>query len=490
MNVSEMKRCNKVTMICHGVTSGLIVVAYLIEVFKGSRTFPYWLMLAVLGLGPVVVEAIMYNNNPESNALRKVVGYGYAVLYAVAIFSTTSMLPFVYIFPMLIVISLYGDTGYCLKIGIGGFILNVAEVIYRGVKEGYAPEQVADLEIRLIVLLVIVIYLYFVTKVTKQISQDKQEVLKEEQFKIQNLLDRIMNLSGNLTGGVGQVDFHMNRLDKSVDDMSVAMNEVANGTQETAESVQNQLARTEEIQKLIEQVREVGVYIRESMDDASNVVEDGVTNMEKLAKQARDSKEANATVVKLMEELHVQAVKMNEIVGLINSIANKTSMLALNANIEAARAGEAGAGFAVVAMQVSDLASQTKDATVNIGELIKYITDELHQVSNAVRVMEENTEEQSEKTEEMSGSLHNIMDMTINIAGKTSDMEHMIEELSVANEDIVQNIQTISAITEEVTAHSSETLNTCKENQEIVEQVSKITAELNANAQELKNEQA
>lgn len=488
MRMSEIQRCNKVTMLCHGLIGAIISAAYLIEVLKGSRTILYLAMLILLALGPFLVEVAMYKKNPESQILRKVIAYSYAVMYAVVVFTTTSKLPFTYIVPMLIIITLYGDISYCMRVGVGGVIVNVADVAYKALVTGLAKEDIADIEIRVIVMIIIVVYLCITAKVLKQINEDKQQELAEEKDKIERLLNQVMRLSGELSGGVEQVDNHMSRLDKSVDEMSAAMEDVATGTQETAESVQNQLTRTQEIQKLIDEVGEVGIFIKERMDTATDEMESGVADMELLAKQSKQSRAANATVVNLMNELHNQAEKMNEIIGLITSIANRTSMLALNASIEAARAGgDAGASFSVVAKQVTDLADQTKEATVNIAELIGTVTDELNQVTDAVKVVEQNAEAQDEKTENLSKSLNNLMDMTITIAEKTSGLEQMIEKLSTANENIVQDIQTISAITQEVTAHSNETLNTCRANQEIVDRVSQITAQLNENARELKS---
>lgn len=489
MTVSAMKRCNKVTMLCHAIIGLMISAAYLLEVVKGSRTIFYFAIIFLLALGPVIVEVIMYRRNPESNILRKVIAYSYAVLYTVAVFTTHSKLPFTYILPMLIVITLYGDIAYCVRIGVGAVIINVIDVAYKALTIGYTGDEIPDVEIRLIVMVMIVVYLFLTTRVSGQINQDKQKELETEKSKIEQLLKQVMRLSGELSGGVEQVDVHMNRLDKSVEEMSVAMDEVATGTQETAESVQNQLTRTQEIQKLIDEIDEVGIYIRDQMNHATGEMESSVADMELLSGQSKQSREANATVVGLMETLHTHAEKMNEIVSLITNIANKTSMLALNASIEAARAGEAGASFSVVAKQVNALAGQTKEATVNITELIGTVTNELNQVTDAVKVMEKNTEAQDEKTEDLSRSLNSIMDMTTMIDEKTTSLEKMIEKLSVANGDIVQNIQTISAISEEVTAHSSETLNTCRENQEIVDEVSRITAKLNENAQELKSGQ-
>src|SRR6185312_3493942 len=67
------------------------------------------------------------------------------------------------------------------------------------------------------------------------------------------------------------------------------------------------------------------------------------------------------------------AQQIEHVAELISSIAEQTNLLALNATIEAARAGEAGRGFAVVAAEVKTLASQTADATKEIGTRIAQI---------------------------------------------------------------------------------------------------------------------
>jgi methyl-accepting chemotaxis protein len=141
-----------------------------------------------------------------------------------------------------------------------------------------------------------------------------------------------------------------------------------------------------------------------------------VAHSTRVAQAASDEAErSNATVASLAES----SARIGEVVGLIAAIANQTNMLALNATIEAARAGEAGKGFAVVAGEVKNLASQTAQATQEIGtqvgavqgataEAVKAIGAIVQRIEDITRIADAiaaAVEEQSAATAEIARSV-------------------------------------------------------------------------------------
>ncbi len=148
-----------------------------------------------------------------------------------------------------------------------------------------------------------------------------------------------------------------------------------------------------------------------------------------LARLATDAtSEADTTI----SALAASADEVGQVVELIQTIAQRTNLLALNASIEAARGGEAGRGFAVVASEVKELAMQTSRAT--------------EKVADQIRAMQETTGASVGALRAIAGQVKDLESTAISIASA-------VDQQSVAGQDLAKSIDLAAHGTQKVAEH-------------------------------------
>lgn len=462
--ISETERNNRTAMYCHFVEAVIIAITFLAELLMGNRTVVSAMIVVVLAVVPVIAEFYFWNKSHETTMIKHLVAQGFAVMYTFILFTTTNSMTFLYVIPMVVIISIFNDTAYTIKITIGIILENLI-VVFGGALTGrFGFRDMGSGLLQLMVIVLVGVYSYIAARTSEVNNRQKVETIKEAQDKTESLLGDVSNTSRIMQEGINVIHEKVERLKEASRSTKEAMEEVTSGATDTADAVQKQLHQTEMIGRKVEFVDEAAVQITDRMQQTLEVLENGNRDMEKLVSEVARSVQNSEDAADKLETLNQYIAEMNSIVELINGITSQTSLLALNASIEAARAGEAGKGFAVVATEISALATQTKDATTHITDLIGNVSGSISQVVTVIRGMIDGINAEKEATEHTSASFGTMETHTYAIQNYVQQLAESVEELKAANQEIANTVQTISAVSEEVSAHANETLEAEEEN--------------------------
>jgi methyl-accepting chemotaxis protein len=169
-----------------------------------------------------------------------------------------------------------------------------------------------------------------------------------------------------------------------------------------------------------------------SVQELSSTVQDNARTTQQAntqAAQVRDVADRGAQgmgdAVKSVEAIQSSAQRMNEIIGVIDSLAFQTNILALNAAVEAARAGEAGRGFAVVAAEVRSLAQRSAESAKEIRQLISASSEQVAASVTQIR-------HAGSSIEEIVGGIRSVADSMSHISVSSAEQATSLNEITVA----------------------------------------------------------
>ena len=483
-NIFELALANKRALQAMTAICSIICLAYLLEIFKQTRSAGYVAVVIILNILPNVIGWFIYSQDNASSIVKHVVGIGYAIMYTYVLMTTANLLVFTYVIPMLIIISLYDDVKYITSISIGVVIVNIIAIVIE-FKAGIMPNS-ATAEIQGLVTVLIIIYLILVSRTNHTFQIMRSEKLEGINKQTSDMLQNILNVSDKVSDTAEKLSSEMNTLKDSIDSTIDSMEQVTQGTNESANAAQEQLEQTNDISDHIGNVENSSNIITENVEVAAQAVDNGQKNISRMTNLTKEVDAAGNDVKQVLDTFKKTTEEMNSITDIITNVASQTRLLALNASIEAARAGEAGRGFAVVATEISNLAGQTTEATENITKLINGVVSQVGNMVDTIEKLLKAGEEESKCAVETAESFDQISGTVDIIKKHTSDLDQIVGKLAAANEEIVNSIQTASAVTEEVTAHATGTYEASRKNQEIVAVINSLVDELNKDAEQLK----
>ncbi|MCR5467531.1 MAG: methyl-accepting chemotaxis protein [Lachnospiraceae bacterium] len=253
-----------------------------------------------------------------------------------------------------------------------------------------------------------------------------QTSIEDFSMKISDSMNEIMEVSGMVSDGAGQIASAGQNLADTVSDQAGIVDDLSVTVNRITDEISGNSSEAESISREVEIVAENIVEGNQKMKD----------------------------VVNAMNAISESSKEISKIIDTINSIADQTNLLSLNASIEAARAGEAGKGFAVVASEVSQLAGQTVQAAQNTAQLIN---TSLKSVEDGISVANSTAEELDAMVSQVQGiaeKVKTIANASTTQAESVRDMSSDIGQIASVGQNNAATSQESLALSYEMSDHA------------------------------------
>ena len=481
---NEKRKVNQTSMICYAVLVFILFAAYMLELVKGNRTVGYIMIFDIILLAPLVLALLTYKKNNES-ALRYMITAGYGVLYVFVLLTSVTKLSFVYIIPMIIILTLYRDWKLVLAAGAAAIAANVIFVFYYLGSISNTATDITEFEIQLAVLILLTAFAVAATRILIKINAQAIADISVREEQQREAYGRIMEISRKVSANVDRINELSEDVRTRTDMTKSSVNDIASGTMETAQSIQGQMEMTGSIQHLIDDMSVLSENVLGECNTSKQNIVDGIDSMNELTDNSDRLNDRSSKVMVSMKSLQEKAEQVSEIIAMISDIAEQTNLLSLNASIEAARAGEAGRGFAVVAGEIKKLSEQTGEASARISRIILELEQETEIAGSSVADMNSVIEKQMECINVVNDKFRTLGSSLDALADSIDEQTHKAEEVRDANGKIMHSIEGLSAFSEELTANSESTRTRSEESYQGTLQINSILGEIAADISRL-----
>ncbi|MCJ7829021.1 MAG: methyl-accepting chemotaxis protein, partial [Dehalococcoidia bacterium] len=275
--------------------------------------------------------------------------------------------------------------------------------------------------------------------------------------------------------------------------VNTALGQVAKTTEQIAAGAKEQSKKLEGSTKVIadlsSSIQQGAVNAKTAADitvEAAKLVQKGTESGKQAANRLRSIDEIVRNNTKTVQELDKKAKEISIIVGTTKDIADQTNLLALNAAIEAAHAGEAGRGFAVVADEIRKLAEGTKNAAMQIENMVNTIGEA---TSGVVIGMVAGTQQVTESIEIINQALSVLEQIEVGtreITAKAQEISAATTEQAGGAQQVANSIEEIASTSEQSAVGATQMSTSIQQQTAAMQQMASSAQNLSSLAEELK----
>lgn len=316
------------------------------------------------------------------------------------------------------------------------------------------PEKVESLSQFIMCVVIFILAAFLLNLLVKrgkafiEISEARADEAEKLIASMKNVGEELHRGMQNTTERYEELNDVNTRLVANTEELRKGSEGIAQGTQEVVETC-------DDVREKIQATEQQIVSLNEEVSGCEEAIKESHHSLNEMSEQLytvqRTIKSANEVFALL--ESHMGEIF--EVLEEMNKIASSTNMLALNASIEAARAGKMGAGFAVVASKVQDLAVDSTKCSRRVDEVLRLMQEQVN----------ETTMQLHESTQAVEGSKESLVELQDKFSGLMTRFDKLYSDIDTQNVNIHSVEMIFGELKERITGMNEYS----EENQEVVE---------------------
>jgi len=276
--------------------------------------------------------------------------------------------------------------------------------------------------------------------------------------------DLVANMSSagenvnSIANAITAVESEMQNQSAGVEETSATVNQILGTIRNLNNAIENQASGVTQSSAAVEQMVA-------NINSVTSILEKNNEAVNRLGEASEKGQESVKIAVDTAENIISQSAGIMQASSMIQTLASRTNLLAMNAAIESAHAGEAGKGFSVVADEIRKLAEQSTNQGKSIDESLKTLSESIAAVSENIKTVQSEFEK--------------IYSLAQTVKNQESVISNAMQEQNAGNQQVLDAMRSINNATVIVKDGSAEMLNGGEQIAKEMDALSAVTRVIN-----------